>query len=190
MSQDTKAVIFDLDGTLIHSDLDFDLIRQRIGLSDVAVLEALQQMPDSERRRGMRILEEHESQAVCEARLDIHAHTVLDALAQQGIRTALLTRNSSASAKTAMDRHSLSFEIVFSREDAPVKPSPEPVLAICSSLNVAPAQTILVGDYLFDIQSANDAGARSVLLCNQRNAEFIPQAWRTIDSLDQLLDLL
>ncbi len=190
MSQGTQAVIFDLDGTLIHSDLDFDLIRRRIGLSDGAVLEALQEMSDSDRRRATRILTEHEYQAVREARLDANAHTVLAALDQRGIRTALLTRNSSASAQTAIQLHKLSFEIVFSREDTPVKPSPEPVLAICASLNVTPAQTILVGDHLFDLQSANDAGARSVLLCNERNAKFIPHAWRTIETLDQILDLL
>ncbi len=112
MPQAVKAVIFDLDGTLVHSDLDFDLIRRRIGLSDGAVLEALQKMSAPDRRRAMQILEEHESQAAREARLDAHAHTVLAALAQRGIRTALLTRNSSASARTVMDRHNLSFEIV------------------------------------------------------------------------------
>ena len=156
----------------------------------IYVLHGIQAMPDPDRRWAMGILEEHESQAVREARLDDHAHTVLAALAQRDIRTALLTRNSSASAQTAMDRHSLSFEIVLSREDPPVKPSPEPVLAICASLNVEPVQTILVGDYLFDLLCANDAGARSVLLRNERNAEFIPHAWRTIETLDQLLDLL
>ena len=190
MVNTVKAVIFDLDGTLIHSELDFDLIRRRIGLSDGSVLEAMEAMSPQDRRRAMRILEEHESQAARQARLDEHPHTVLDTLAQRGIRTALLTRNSLASARTAMDRHNLSFEIIYSREDPPVKPSPQPVLAICSSLNVQPEQTLMVGDYLFDLQSANDAGARSVLIRNQRNAEFIPLAWRTIDTLDQLLDLL
>ena len=190
MAQAVKAVIFDLDGTLVHSDLDFDLIRRRIGLSDGAVLEALQKMSAPDRRRAMQILEEHESQAAREARLDVHAHTVLAALDQRGIRTALLTRNSRASARTAMDRHNLTFEIIYSREDPPVKPSPQPILAICSSFNLATEQTLMVGDHLFDLQSANDAGARSVLIRNQRNAEFIPLAWRTIDTLDQLLDLL
>ncbi len=190
MAQTVKAVIFDLDGTLVHSDLDFDVIRRRIGLSDGSVLEALEKMSDPDRRRAMQILEEHESQAAREARLDDYAHTVLAVLSQRGIRTALLTRNSRASAQTAMDRHNLSFEIIYSREDPPVKPSPEPVLAICASLNVTPAQTILVGDHLFDLQSANDAGARSVLIRNQRNAEFVSHAWRTIDTLEELLDLL
>ena len=190
MVNTVKAVIFDLDGTLIHSELDFDLIRRRIGLPDGSVLEAMEAMSPQDRRRARRILEEHEAESANLARLDEHTHTVLDSLAQRGIRTALLTRNSRASAQTAMDRHSLSFEIIYAREDPPVKPSPEPILGICASLNVLPEQTFMVGDHLFDLQSGNDAGARSVLIRNQNNAEFIPLAWRTIDALDQLLDLL
>ena len=187
-----EAVIFDLDGTLLHSDLDFDLIRRQIGIAEGPVLEALQTMSAADRRRAMEILEQHESQAASEARLNVHAHEVFAALAERGIKTALLTRNSRASVKTAMDRHNLKFDFVCSREDSPgkIKPSPEPVLAICAALEVRPADTLMVGDYLFDLQSANAAGACSVLLRNDRNAEFIPFAWRVIDRLNQLLELL
>ena len=187
-----EAVIFDLDGTLLHSDLDFDLIRRQIGIAEGPVLEALETMSAADRLRAIEILEQHESQAAREARLNVHAHEVFAALAERGIKTALLTRNSRASVKTAMDRHNLKFDFVCSREDSlgKIKPSPEPVLAICAALDVRPADTLMVGDYLFDLQSANTAGALSVLLRNDRNAEFIPFAWRVIDQLNELLDLL
>ena len=187
-----EAVIFDLDGTLLHTDLDFDLIRRQIGLSEGPVLEALALMSAADRSRAIKILEEHESQAALDAQLDVHAHEVFAALAKRGVKTALLTRNSRASVKTAMERHNLKFDFVCSREDLSgiVKPSPEPVLAICAALQVRPADTLMIGDYLFDLQSANAAGAHSVLLRNERNAEFIPSAWRAIESLDQILDLL
>ena len=187
-----EAVIFDLDGTLLHTDLDFDLIRRRIGIEEGPVLEALEAMSDADRRRAMEILELHESQAAEDARLNVHVPGVFTALDKLGIKTALLTRNSSASVNTAIGRHDLHFDFVCSREDLSgiVKPSPEPVLAICAALQVRPADTLMVGDYLFDLQSANAAGARSVLLRNHRNAEFIPFAWRVIDQLNQLLDLL
>jgi len=140
----------------------------------------------------MQILHQHESKAADEARLNDQVPVVFDTLVERGIKTALLTRNSRASVKTAMDRHSLNFDFVCSREDlsGKIKPSPEPVLAICAALQVRPADTLMVGDYLFDLQSANAAGSLSVLLRNERNAEFIPFAWRTIDRLDQLIDLL
>ena len=187
-----EAVIFDLDGTLLHSDLDFDLIRSQIGISQGPILEAMETMSEPDRCRAMQILHQHESRAVRDGRLNVHAPLVFEVLAKRGIKTALLTRNSRVSVKTAMDRHNLNFDFVCSREDlsGKVKPSPEPVLAICAALQVRPADTLMVGDYLFDLQSANDAGARSVLLRDGRNAEFVPFAWRAIDQLDQLLDLL
>jgi HAD superfamily hydrolase (TIGR01509 family) len=187
-----EAVIFDLDGTLVHTELDFDLIRQQIGISSGPVLEALEHMPPADRARAMQILHQHESKAANHAPLDPHAPAVFQALADRGIKTALLTRNSRASTEITIQRHSLNFDFVCSREDlsGKIKPSPEPVLAICAALQVRPADTLMVGDYLFDLQSANAAGSLSVLLRNDRNAEFIPVAWRTIDTLDQLLDLL
>ena len=187
-----EAVIFDLDGTLLHTELDFDLIRRQIGISTGPILEALGHMPDADRHRAMKILDEHEAKAAGQARLNDHAPAVFEVLAQRGIKTALLTRNSRASVQTAMDRHDLKFDFVCSREDlaGKIKPSPEPVLAICAVLDVRPAEALMVGDYLFDLQSANSAGARSVLLRNDRNVEFIPFAWRVIDRLDQLIDLL
>ncbi|NIA07610.1 MAG: HAD-IA family hydrolase [Actinobacteria bacterium] len=187
-----EAVIFDLDGTLLHTELDFDLIRQQIGISSGPILEALDSMSDADRRRAMKILDEHESKAAGEARLNVHAPAVFEVLVELGIKTALLTRNSRASVKTAIERHNLKFDFVCSREDlsGKIKPSPEPVLAICAALQVRPADTLMVGDYLFDLQSANAAGSRSVLLRNERNAEFIPFAWRTIDSLEELIDFL
>ena len=192
LSMPIEAVIFDLDGTLVHTELDFDLIRQQIGLTSGPVLEAVEHMSQADRARAMQILHQHESKAAAQAPLNVHAPAVFEALAELGIKTALLTRNSRASVKTAMDRHHLKFDFVCSREDlsGKIKPSPEPVLAICAALQVRPADTLMVGDYLFDLQSANAAGSLSVLLCNERNAEFIPFAWRTIDQLNQLLDLL
>ena len=190
MSGPVEAVIFDLDGTLVHSELDFDVIRSQIGIPTGSVLEALEQMPHDQRRRATEILDRHEARSAAEATLDASAHNVLAILDGRGLKIALLTRNSRASVDTALTRHNLRFDFIRSREDHPVKPSPEPVLAICAALNVQPARTLVVGDYLFDLQSANQAGARSVLLRNDRNAEFIPHAWQVIDSLDGLIDLL
>lgn len=190
MSGPVEAVIFDLDGTLLHSNLDFDLIRREIGIDEGPILEAIRKMPARQLRRAMQILDDHESAAAAQAQLDTRARNVLDALADRRIKTALLTRNSRASVDTALTRHNLRFDLTCSREDHPIKPSPEPVLAICTALKVSATRTMLVGDYLFDLQSANDAGARSVLLRNEKNAEFISHAWRVIECLDEVLDLL
>ena len=52
---------------------------------------------------------------------------------------------------------------MLTREDAPAKPDPTGVLAICQDWNMAPADVLFVGDYLFDLQAGHNAGTRAVL---------------------------
>jgi len=52
-----KLVIFDLDGTLLDSPLDFDAIRCEIGLPDgQPILEALEGLPPPERARAEAVI--------------------------------------------------------------------------------------------------------------------------------------
>jgi phosphoglycolate phosphatase-like HAD superfamily hydrolase len=64
-------------------------------------------------------------------------------------------------------------------------------LHVCTQLNVLPQQSLVVGDYLFDLQSARQAGAKSVLYRSQQHsigheheADFV------IDDLNQLPDII
>ena len=43
----TTAVFFDMDGTLLDSRLDFDLIRNELGLAGTPILEAMESMTDA-----------------------------------------------------------------------------------------------------------------------------------------------
>ena len=160
----TEAVIFDLDGTLTVPDLDFDEIRREIGAIQGPILEAIQEMPRDARERAMEILERREAFAAARARLRPFATEVLETLARRRVPTAVLTRNSRRSLDRVLNDHGLSVDARRSREDGAVKPSPEPVLALCAQLGVAVERTFVVGDYIFDLQSARAAGATAVLL--------------------------
>ena len=54
-----KAVIFDLDGTITQPFLDFNAIRNKMGLTedDGPVLEAMEKMTSCQRRRAEEILQ-------------------------------------------------------------------------------------------------------------------------------------
>jgi HAD superfamily hydrolase (TIGR01549 family) len=188
------AVIFDLDGTLTRPYFDFDAIRREIGLATeprTPVLEALERMTPDERGRAERILHEHEERAARECRLWEDAPHVLDAIRRRRVPVALLTRNSRRSAETVVARHALAFDCVHTREDGPVKPSPEPVLSICRTLGAAPSSSWVVGDYLFDIQSGRAAGAVTVLMVGDGpEPAYADQADHVIRRLTELLDLL
>jgi phosphoglycolate phosphatase-like HAD superfamily hydrolase len=88
-------------------------------------------------------------------------------------------------------KHGLEFEAVVGREEGPVKPDTFGVLEICRQFEARPEETLLVGDYLFDLLCAKSAGALSVLLANQEKAdEFAEHADFTIDRIEQVLEII
>ena len=56
---------------------------------------------------------------------------------------------------------------------------------------VEPQETVVVGDYLFDMLCARAAGAGAVLLVNhEKAAEFANSADITIERIDEVLDIV
>jgi HAD superfamily hydrolase (TIGR01549 family) len=157
-------VIFDMDGTLTRPFLDFRRIREEIGLPE-PLLETMLALPlGPERNRAFSILERHEDDAAERSELSDGARGVLDFLRARGKRAALVTRNSQKSAARVLEKHALAFDMVVTREDAPVKPRPEPLQLICDRLGVPPAEALMVGDYKYDVIAGRAAGLRTALL--------------------------
>ena len=186
-----KVLIFDMDGTITRPFFDFDGIRAELNITGGTILEALETMPPDQRQRAWAILEEHERVAARESELHDGVMEVLDYLQERGIRTAVATRNSRRSVDTVLQKHALRFDLLHSREDGPVKPSPEPVRAICRQFGVQPLESWIIGDYLYDIQSGNAAGAVTVLKLNDDDLpEYAPQATHRVRHMIELIDLL
>ncbi len=188
-----KAVIFDLDGTITEPFFDFDAIRRQMGLAAEAgpILEAMRKMNPEQRTRAEQILHFHEQQAVQKSSLNKGAKETLEALRTADIRIGILTRNTRNNALAIARKHGLEFDATVDREDGPVKPDAFGVLQLCQQFGISPQQTLLVGDYLFDVLSAKAAGAVAVLLKNHKEAEqFAQHADFTIDSLEQLLTII
>lgn len=188
-----RAVVFDLDGTITEPYFDFDAIREEIGLprNGGPILEAMDHMTAQERQRAERILHDHEDRALAASRLNPGARETLVALQSRGIRIGVLTRNRKQNAQAIADKHSLPFDAVVGREDGPVKPDAFGVRHLCRQFNVRPAETLLVGDYLFDLQCARAAGAIPVLITNHPQAsQFAAEADFRITELNEILDII
>jgi len=188
-----KAVIFDLDGTITETFFDFDAIRLEMGLSKDAgpVWEAMAKMPAEQRRRAEKILSFYEQRAVTESSLNPGAVQTLQALRQAGLGIGILTRNTKANAFAVAERHGLKFDVVVGREQGPVKPDAFGVKKICEHFGIEPRESMVVGDYLFDIMCAKAAGAVAVLLTNHKKAkEFAEYADFVIDKLEQVVEIV
>jgi HAD superfamily hydrolase (TIGR01509 family) len=188
-----KAVIFDLDGTITQPYFDFDAIREEMGLAKDSgpVLESMEKMSPEQRQQAEEILHFHEEKAVIESNLNPGAKETLDAICEAGISIGILTRNRRCNALAIAQKHSLKFDAIVDREDGPVKPDAFGVLQICRQFGVKPEETLVVGDYLFDVLSAKAAGAIAVLLANHERAdEFVRHADFCIENINEVLKLL
>ena len=186
-----QLVIFDMDGTLTLPAIDFGRLRAEIGIESGTILEALETMTDHERARAHEIIEVHERIAARDSELQDSVHEVLEFLRADGIRTAIATRNSRPSVRTVLDKHQLHVDHIHTREDGPVKPSPQPVLDVCKYFHIAPESSWMVGDYVYDIQSGNAAGATTVLFAPDGSLlEAVEQADHVIRNLRELITIL
>ncbi len=187
-----QAVIFDLDGTITEPYFDFDAIRLEMGLDKGAgpVWEAMQKMTPQQRKKTEQILDFHERQALEQARLNPGTKETLEELYQQGIKIGILTRNKKDNAMEIAEKFGLHFDHVVDRYDGPVKPDAFGVLTLCHRFGIEPAHAMMVGDYLFDIQSGKSAGAVTVFLKNRKNKNFSDHADYTIYNMTELLELI
>ena len=188
-----KAVIFDLDGTITQPYFDFDAIREEIGLARDSgpLLESMEKMTPELRRKAEEILYKHEENAVIESKLNSGAKHTLSRLRAEGIHIGVLTRNKRDNAHAIASKHDLQFDAVIGREDGPVKPDAFGVLELCRQFGVKPQETLLVGDYLFDLLCAKAAGACAVLLANHHQADdFAEHADFCIENIAGIFEII
>ncbi len=173
-----RGVIFDLDGTLVDSRLDFEVIRREMGLpAGVPILEAVAQTESAaERDRLQAILHRHELAGAEQATLFDGVPEFLQWLETKGLPRAVLTRNSRASTDIVLARLGLQFDRVLTREDAPPKPDPAGLLLISQAWNIRPAELLFCGDYLFDLEAGSRAGMVTALFAPVELPNFAIQA--------------
>jgi len=188
-----KAVIFDLDGTLTRPFLDFDVIREEMGLAldGEPILEAMEAMTTAQLEQANLVLHIHEERAVEHSELHHGAKETIDALRNQGLCVGVLTRNKRENALRVAAKHDLTLDGVLGREDGPAKPDAHGILSLCRQFGVEPRETLMVGDYVHDLQCAQAACAIGVLMESHPNAERFEQyADFTIKNLGSILQIV
>lgn len=188
-----KAIIFDLDGTLTEPILDFERIREEMGLSADSgdILSAIEAMKPVQQKQAHAVLERHEQHAARHSRLNEGVPEVFCELRRRHLWIGLLTRNTLENTLFVARRHGLDFDAIIDRHDGPAKPDGYGVLKLCRQFEADPAQTLVVGDFLHDLKSAHHAGAVAVLLKTHPKAkQFEAHADYTISQIGELINLI
>jgi HAD superfamily hydrolase (TIGR01549 family) len=182
-----SAIFFDLDGTLVTSYLDFAKIRKEINYPvDVDILTHLAALPPHEAERIEKILVRHELDDANKAQALEGAAELLAFCQQQSWPTVVVTRNSRAMAELKLNKAGLRVDVLISREDAPAKPDPTAILEMLSKYQLKADEVMYLGDYIYDIQTARNAGLIAGLIDHHQELAFADQADIVVNNLSQL----
>lgn len=187
-----KGIIFDLDGVLVQSHFDFNLISKEIFNSSEKkpVLEGIDNIKDpKEKARAWEILEKYERKATLNCNLTRGIIELFKFLEQRKIKRSIVTRNSKKSIYTILNRFKLRFDGIISREDAPPKPAKKPAILACKQMELLPKEVIFLGDYEFDMISGRKAGVITALLKSD-NQSFSKNADVIVDSISEFTKLV
>ena len=185
-----RALLLDMDGTITAPMLDFPRIKREMGIGTRPILEALAEMNDADRATAEAVLARHEEEAARHSSLNAGCDALLAWIAEHGVVTGLITRNTRSSVQTVLAKHGLSFGTLIAREDAPFKPDPRPLRLACERLGVDPADAWMVGDGQYDVEAGRAAEIRTVWVSHDRPKAFEAVPWRTVRDLPELVELL
>jgi HAD superfamily hydrolase (TIGR01509 family) len=189
MSSDARAVLLDVDGTLVDSNdlhafawlaaLDrygyrvaFARVRRLIGMGGDKLLPEVTGLPkDSPELEpiGKACKEEFMSRFLPEVHAFPRARALLERLKADGYRLAVASSAGQAQLHAILERAGLKdlIEVETNADDADhSKPDPDIMQATLAKLGMRPEQAIMLGDTPYDVEAARHSGVPMVAVCS------------------------
>lgn len=209
-----RAVLFDMDGTLLDTAPDFIAVAQAMRLArglarvpdqDVRnvvsggaramVLSAFDVDPLSEEFESLRLefLDRYLSHCAVESQLYEGMLELLADIEQANLIWGVVTNKPLRFAEPIMQQLGLasrSAVLVCPDHVSKSKPDPEPMLLACSQLDLDPSTVLFVGDDLRDIESGRAAGSRTAAVrYGYIHPDDDPDTWGADVVVDHPLEL-
>ena len=187
-----ELFIFDMDGTLVDSALDFDLIRHDLNFPKGApILEYIETLSPREQDRAFEIVNKHELEGAQRATEMSGVSELLNCLKSLNKKSAVLTRNSKIATEETLKKFDWSFDLILTRDCiSKQKPHPEGLLKICNELSIKVSNACYIGDYRFDLEAAKNAGMPGILYDQTGEKHFQELANFTYQDHQELIERL
>ena len=158
-----------MDGTLTIGVHDFAHMRRELGLQEnVPILEALNAMPQELSAPLWESLNEMEVYYAEKSSPMLGVTEILQKLHSRGAQLAILTRNTMPVVERTLQacgiEHFFPTEHILDRDSCLPKPSPDGIRKLLDYWQADSDDTVMVGDYLFDLQAGKAAGAVTIHL--------------------------
>ena len=195
------AALFDLDGTLVETNIDFALMKREMialareqgldpdamaELDILAIVEAAREVAsrggedESEGfyARAMAVLQEIELRHAAETTQIPFARELAWTLSRRGIKLGVVTRNCRMASRLSLEIAGIAPDALICREDSRRhKPFPEPLRIALEALGARASASTMAGDHIMDIESGKAAGLTTIgLLREHRPRDFFAAA--------------
>lgn len=213
-----KAVIFDLDGTLINSVIPFEKMKkmtiaylESVGVApgllnkrmlnfeitgkatkDLRAKGAMEEQMTAILGRVSEIMNRVELESVDSAASTEGVREALSDLKARGLKLGVMTRGCRKYAERVLGRLGLRdyFDAVVARDDVEKpKPNPEHAFHLLSLLGVSAAEALYVGDHWSDAECAEQAGLGFVLF-RRPGQDTQPSGEFSFEAVDDIRDVV
>ena len=186
-----KAVVFDLDGTIVNFNIDYKSVRAEViqfltrhsfpssvcsledGIFDMLKKAEIRMRSNGEdeqkiaqlKGEALSLVGRHELKAAQMTSLMPGALETLKELRRRGLKTAIFTINSQSSTGNVLRCLGLKdfFDVVITRNSVPeVKPNPTHLETTLKALGVKPEEAIVVGDSVSDMKCARELDVTAI----------------------------
>ncbi len=213
-----KAIIWDLDGTLIHFKInsvkarrkaikvlrDYGIPKEDLSI-EMPILESVKisrvifnELGFSSEKIKEIINEVNnaviqvEHEAAIKATLTQGIDQVLEFAKKKRLKQAVFTYNTHNNARISLDTAGIIhyFEVIVGRDDTKnLKPHPDHLKHICEKIDVKPDQIVVIGDTGRDIEAAINIGSRSIALNTKIPNYLKREFFRKADKIIELHEI-
>lgn len=208
-----RAVIFDLDGTLLVHKLKLHEAKKEFLRkleekfnnileipADLPIAYILNELNEEERMTAFKIMNEvfepYEMMAAEVAELREGVREVLEDLKKRDIKLAIATNNGWKSVQLSLKNTLIEsfFDTIVTRDNVlDLKPNSEMILKTIEKLGVNVQEVIHVGDTIYDVIAAQHAGVKSIAITGGAHGRELLESANPdylIDSFKEILQII